>query len=602
MHKLAFDRERRTIAEADMERDVKRRTFLQSLAAAVSLPTAGLSVAPALAARTAGESASAAEAGDDALRWMQSFIARNDERIPEMLARQTTDEGSAFVGGFPDRHQIHYVGSAAWQICHLVVGLVSQESRFFQSAQVEDRLNLAMQFVRRMQHEDGTIDLISTNFHSPPDTAFVVEPISLALNCVRRHQPARLTRFQDSAGKFLRSAGDALARGGVHTPNHRWVVCMALSRIHQIFPDPRLVQRVDQWLAEGIDIDADGQYSERSTSVYSPLVDRCLITVARTLERPELYEPVRKNLRLTRYLIRPNGELVTAISRRQDQFRQSLAAPYYYPYRWMACHDREGSFAAMARVIEESVGRENLSEPCLYHLEDPAVLAPLPPASPLTDQFERMFATSKIVRIRRGAVDATIVGENTTFFSLHKGAAVLQAVRVATAFFGKGQFAATTLEGRDGTYHLTQQLEGPYVQPLTPELLNTASNWEELPHAQRAKSDVQHLNYQITIRETHGQFHLHFQIHGTERIPWAVELGFRPGGKLTGATPVEGIPGASLAGTGETTYRVGNDVLKIGPGPVEHRWTRLRGALPKLDAESVYFTGFTPLDFELTIG
>ena len=577
---------------------MQRRRFLQSLGVVAAISTSS----------KAAEVAATQE--DQALA--RILIEKNDQRISQILSDQLLEPDSPFVGGFPNPQLICFVGSAAWNLCYLAAGWVSPDSRYFQSAHLEERMNLAIDFLRRMQHDDGTIDLVSTNFHSPPDTGFTVEPIALALGIVRRHQLGRLTHFQKAAVEFLTSAGQALARGGIHTPNHRWVVCMALARIHQLLPDDRHVKRIDQWLAEGIDIDADGQYAERSTSVYTPLVNRCLLTVAKLLDRPELYDPVRRNLEMTRFLVRPNGEIVTEMSRRQDQSRRSLVDGYHYAYDFMARMDSNGDFSAMVDWIEKLVGKENLHRRWLYRLEENSGVAPLPPARPLPTNYERHFPHSDIVRIRRGNVDASIVANNSTLFALHRGAAVLQSLRLASAFFGKGQFQASTLDvparsseeagQRAGGYRLTQQLTGPYVQPLAADLLPGDGDWSKMPLARRAQSEVQQLTTQITIREAAGRFKIHFVSLGTARVPWAIELGFRAGGELSGVTPIDGIDDAYLVGEQGGSYRVGDDVIRFSSGPVQHRWTELRGALPKLDAQCVYLTGYTPLDFELTIG
>jgi len=42
-------------------------------------------------------------------------------------------------------------------------------------------------------------------------------------------------------------------------------------------------------------------------------------------------------------------------------------------------------------------------------------------------------------------------------------------------------------------------------------------------------------------------------------------------------------------------------MIKIGPGKGSHKWTQLRGALPKLQADCLYFTNYAPCEFEFTI-
>jgi hypothetical protein len=529
------------------------------------------------------------------------MVHENDLRIVDILASQTRDKDHPFTGGFSDRHGIYHAGIAASHIGNLIAGYIAPQSEFHRSASIEGSLALAMDFLIASQHDDGTIDLVTTNFHSTPDTGFVVEPLAIALHCLRLQASDCLTGFQARSGEFLVKAGEALVRGGIHTPNHRWVVCMALARIHQLFPDPEYLRRIDQWLAEKIDIDPDGQYTEKSTAVYTPLVNRCLITMARLLDRPQLLEPVRKNLDMTQYFVRANGEIVTDASRRQDQYQTTGLERYYYPYRYMALRDRVPMYSAMTRFIENKIGYKLLAGNLSYFLEDESLLQELPADGNLIESFEKPFPHSGLVRIRRRQIDATILRDNDRILTFQKGSNSLQALRMATAFFGKGQFVAESLAHENGKYILRQTLEGPYYQPLSAEHVPDDGDWSRMPRDLRATSEVQALSSTITICEWNGRLNVYFDVGGTDHVPLAVELAFRIGGQLSGVKPLPDQPNTYLLESGTGKYQLGKDTIEFGPGQASHRWTQLRGANAKLDAESVYLTGYTPFQFELSL-
>src|SRR5262249_29546304 len=144
-------------------------------------------------------------------------------------------------------------------------------------------------------------------------------------------------------------AGRSLAQGGVHTPNHRWVVCAALAVLHDFHANPAYVKRINQWLAEGIDIDEDGQFDERSTLVYSPIVDHAFITIASKLVRKSLPNPVRRNLDLNFHLMHADGEMVTEISHRQDRDQIGDMGVYWFPMHYLALRDRNPRYAWVAK-------------------------------------------------------------------------------------------------------------------------------------------------------------------------------------------------------------------------------------------------------------
>ena len=59
---------------------------------------------------------------------------------------------------------------------------------------------------------------------------------------------------------------------------------------------------------------------------------------------------------------------------------------------------------------------------------------------------------------------------------------------------------------------------------------------------------------------------------------------------------------ATVLLTGESgSYTVNNDTIQFGPGKAEHKGIQLRGALPAMEAPTVYLTGFTPFKHTITL-
>ncbi len=572
---------------------MNRRSFLVSSAAASSLA--------ALAPRASA--AAAAPAPE-----LAKIVADHDAAIPALLAKQERRPGHRWLGGIMNEFGIHTVAGTNGFVAALAAAACAPGSKYFGSAALAEPMRLGLAYMLKAQHADGTVDYFATNFHSTPDLAFILEGACPACALLRASPVPELAAVAEEYGKFIRRGGEALVAGGVHTPNHRWVVCAALAWVNSLYPDRRYVARADQWLAEGIDLDPDGQYTEKSTTVYSPIVDRALITVARLLGRPALLDAVRKNLEMTLYYVHPDGEVVTEASKRQDRYTRGSMARYYYAYRTLALQDRNGRFAAMCRWIERNVAPRHPGELGVY-LTEPEFGQPLPPDAPLPTDYAKLFSYSALARIRRGAASGTILAGNTTVFSFRKGSAALEAVRFASAFFGKGQFQGDTLELKDGKYVMSQELDGPYFQPLSAAQIADGDHVKMAPNgtlannsrALRAKSEIQIQKAVVSVTENAGKFDLAISVRGTDHVPVAIELAFRQGGTLQGVVPVAGLKDAWILENGTGRYTVGNDVIEFGPGRADHTYVQVRGAVPKWEGQSVYITGTTPFDFTLRI-
>jgi hypothetical protein len=523
-----------------------------------------------------GAAALATGAGAAARDIYLELIQPAEQAAEKSLARQQPD------GGLADDYEIPSPGATAGFLSTLAAVYAAPESRFRRDAELLRRMERAAENLIRVQRPDGTIDLPSTNFGSPPDTGFVLEPVCAVAAVLRKCGYEETRKLEASLEAFIRRAGEALAVG-----------------CHRLFPNPRYLSRIDEWLAEGIDQDADGHFTERSVGVYNAVCDNMLLTAARLLERPALLDPVRKNLEAMLYFVRPGGELATEISRRQDHFAPATLRPYYRAYKYMAARDGNGRFASAAEAIERQHAGQ-LGGELIHFLEVPELRQAGPQPLPLPEDYDRFWPAYEFAHVRRGAYDATVLGRDSRFFSFRHGGAVVEAVRLASAFFGKGQFAAPLVRASGG-YRLEQTLDGDYLQPLEPKDRRADGDWLKMPRDRRARSNRFTLRSKVEIREVERGFDIAVEVGGTDRVPAAIEIALRPGGRLfgDGVRPAPRVSDAQLLAEGYATYEAGGRGVRIGPGFRRHVWTQLRGAEARLPGLSLYLTGFAPFKHTL---
>jgi hypothetical protein len=537
-------------------------------------------------------------------------------------------------GALPKPRPGRGIGRGA-TVAALVAAYCAPESSHFKSKALLPLLNSATEIFVAAQNPDGTID--AGNLDSPPDTGFVVEGLATALAVLRQAKDPLLADAEKTLTTFLLAAGEALVTGGIHTPNHRWVVSSALARINSLFPAAKYVDRIDDWLGEGIYIDADGQFEERSVGIYSRVTVNAFTTMARLLNRPELLDPVRRNLDMNLYYLHPDGEVETVGSRRQDQTMVLSITNYYLQYRYLAIHDNNPTYAEVVRLIEGRPGEGLIegSNPVIYFMEEPLLKKPLPSGGALPDNYARVFSNSRLARIRRGNISATVYGgtdwplgvasglaSNPTFFTFRRGKAIVESVRMGAEFFSEGAFRNENLEAVHNQYSLHQRWDVPYYQPLPKQFRNARGDyqltpvkdarfWSKLDFPHRPMSNIQTLDQKVTILEKSGKFELHFDITGHKGVPFVVEFAFRPGGELTGSLQEVVMKDGTkvfLLKEGNARYQFGEDVIDVGPGQAEHQRLNLsgpsytaHGATLRASGTLVYITGFTPFKNVITI-
>ena len=302
-----------------------------------------------------------------------------------------------------------WVHKASARLRHLATPICCPNRVTTEGEEFLQRILLAAEFARRHRNPSGCFDLLTTNFDSAPDTGFVVQAIAPVVFAARQQATDNegAAAIAEALGELIRTGAPGIVAGGFHTPNHRWVLVAALAQAQVLYPELEVSATVDAYLGEGIDINADGEYSERSTGVYNAIVNRALIRVAHVLERPDLLEPVRHNLDLSYHLLHADATAVTSISKRQDRDTRAVPTGLADGYHALAHLDDNGFYAAVADLlVVRGGGLVCLPNYVLY----PEWRTTCIERTPLPESYSRVYPASGLWRVRRGAVSATDCG------------------------------------------------------------------------------------------------------------------------------------------------------------------------------------------------
>ncbi|MDR6878684.1 hypothetical protein [Bacillus sp. 3255] len=571
----------------------------------------------------------------------KQLVDQNDQLAAAALEKQVLDPASKYYGGVIDEtgiarasHHSTPVYIAAW-----AAALVNPDSRYYRDPALAASLDMAADFMLNRQHADGTVSLGSTNYHSPPDTGFVIGGVAQIYQLLARQEWADVQPAAAKLKLFLERTIPAMLSGGCHTPNHRWVITAALAMLHEIFPQPELKERAEAWLAEGLDITADGEWTERSNGIYNAVSDLALYHTARVWGRPELLDSVRRNLRMMVYLIHPSGEVVTDYSGRQDFGQTYNMATYYTIYRLMAAYDQDPVFAAMGDYAGTFLkGPDGVNNNGLLHMllypETEAAVRELPRAE-LPDSYVRILNLSHpvqehlslidavghhmhiqhssmhlafgapVVRIREQAQSVTIMPRTPSFFSLRHGDARLLGVKLSTSF-SPGIVKFDELTAEDHVYRLDATLSKGYNGPIPQQHLPLTSQgpvspWYLLPHQHRPMTHLQTLELQAEI--TRGASEWKIRVQSDQREDVFAQLTFILGseGELEGSGLENAGDGKYFLKSGSAVYTAGIDRIEISDGAYEHLLPGVREDAHPAGCTYVHVNLMTPFDRTFTV-
>jgi hypothetical protein len=539
----------------------------------------------------------------------QNAMAGLSEQVLAAFDRQILTHGRRDTGGIirPDwgiddpTGNVHFLGQCG--LLYLAQVKAGHSAPMEpDSAALLHRADLAVDYLLRTRHPSGLIDLKDCNFDSAPDAGFAAQALCPVIE-MGRAQSRRDAAWGAVLGKIeelMRGLTYGMLIGGFHTPNHRWVISGGLAMAGRLFPDIPVKPVIEAYLREGIDIDSEGFYIERSAGLYDAICDRSLLYLDEFYGCPEARKAANKNLALNLHMLHADKTVESGLSRRQDYGARTVPAGLVTPYLLSAYREANPQFLGAAQQLYAAAppaARDNagLCYLLLKHGEPPQASAPLP------DHFSNWYPSNGFWRVRDGLLSATFFRGQTRLLNLCYGAAELSSIKISQSYFGAGSFVGDSLKVENGQGVFRSEglsvpnrpgYDLPLPGPVPPE------RWDEM-RKNREHRPLPPCTSELSVKQVEDGFDLHYKtLKGTDGVPAQIALDFAPGGAWESEdSAVKPVAGQVLfLKKGRGVMRYGSDVIEIGQGADGHRMWQMRDAETAPSHVRVLMTFQTPVD------
>jgi hypothetical protein len=505
--------------------------------------------------------------------WLK-IVRDNDARVDRFLETMDRDPRSPTRGGVWMEGRYHDPKPTMMLMSAALASFLSPDSRYRGDARIPESAGRALEYASRVQNEDGTFDFTPVNFRSPPDTAFIVSRMVVAFDLLSAQASMpELAPIRDAILAVIRRAGAGMSGLGFHTPNHRWALAAALMSCARLLGDGSYKTAAERLLVEGMDINGDGEYAERSAGNYNAVNNEQMIVLADARGDPTFLDCVARNLSMMRYYAEPDGSIFTENSTRQDRGVTTYPDRYWFQYYLVGRRRKRADFLSEARRIMTGIVESGRQAPdCLDRLMLEG--SPIDYGTeeiPAVTSCEKHFKSSRIVRLRRGGWSCSLLGDAGTFLFFRSGG-LGASLRLGVTYFEHREFRAQAIERVDGAWVLSCLMKGWYYLPF--ERFPGTSDWWKMDHAQRRKTEGPDLAFTVRVRERpQGEgIDVDAEVTGCPGVPVRFEICLSPGALLEGDSfALEAKPGQTMLVTsGILRARLGLDAMAIGPLFAEH--------------------------------
>ena len=537
-------------------------------------------------------------------RYMVHLLKGAEYRTKQFMGSQVGDPASLQYGGI--KGDIWEAKPTIYALTSALAVYFHKDSCFYKNEQLYAAVNLALDFIERTQREDGSFDYPSCNFKSAADTSFCFKRLIAAYRLLVKYGDSSneaITVLKEKYLTIMHKALDAIREGGFHTPNHRWGIAAALLQGSNLFAEEDgfaagLKARADQYLAEGIDGDEDGEYAERSTGNYNAVVNNAMMAMYQETGDEAFLGYVERNLSMMLTYMDPDDTIFTQNSTRQDQGKLEYADKYFYQYLYMCSREHCPAFDGAAhKIIKDNMERGDLAPDCLhivmnhdemmgYHFKEYGFL----------EEYRKFFRHAGVLRVRKPSYTYTVLNGKSAFLYF-KSQGTMLCVKIGESCCDIRNFIPQTIEELPDGCRLEAEAESWYYLPFKEK--QDISDWWKMDQTKREKLISSRLKTTLEIREKDQGLELHLKAEGLDCLPLRLEICIPAG--VTLEHPAFALEAAAGEGMilkdGYLEVHGGSVTMEIGPGFGEHSFKgHYSGEEINSAGYTVYANGYTPLE------
>lgn len=540
------------------------------------------------------------------MKHLQELTHLSDKMTEKILNTQLLEPEDPRFGAFILFGYHTDTRGVGGHMAQIAISYLNPHGSLYLDERIKTALLNAFVYMNRHLRPEGCIDLSACNFASPPDTGFMVNAMLQAWRLLEKFNPPEAQWLREPLLALMTKCAEGIARGGFHTPNHRWVIASCLKQMAKVANRPDFSERADQYLFEGLDVDEDGEFAERSVAGYNKVNDNAMLLLYLTTGEERFLDAACANLELMLKFLEPDNSLFTNNSTRQDNGTKAYPGGYYPLYLlagYLRKEPRYGALAEYCYQCAKTPWEASMALPWLLLYDDLDGYgddAALDKAA--FEAYNVHLKGSRIARMRKGDMSLSVIENKANFLYFQHGAMPVYMVIYAN-ICDKRNFMPQSIEAIENGYRLKAHADSWYYLPFYPEKPDTTDWWAMDNPNTRKRFQETPLDTTVEVTMVEDGIDVHIHTDGIDKLPLRVELGFPEGSMLRHENfLMEGQGGQSMILAGGELEVTGpsGDVITVSPGFAEHgnmRRAEMGGAFAQSEKHfTVYLTAYTPVD------